>query len=141
MERGTEDNLEKDDTELVNFRDQKVFLISSARIFWGKGTAISFQGRKVLSDMASFLKEVPNRIVISEYRPGNEKSNEHIGLQRAWAVLEYLTRKEGLDKRQFCISAASTVGQKSLKNREPDYRGVEAERTLEIVLLERSIYN
>lgn len=135
LERGVEDNLRKE-TEPENFHEWKVFLVSSDKIFWGKGTRISFQGRKTLTTMASFLKEMPNRMVISENRQGDTMSGEDFGLQRAWAVMEYFTIEQGLDRRQFSISAASTVAQ--VASEESTGNG---ERTLEIVLLERSIHN
>jgi len=144
LSRGVEDSLIKE-TEPENFHDWKVFLVSSDKIFWGKGTRISFQGRKTLATMASFLKEMPNRIVISENRQGDTMSGDDSGLQRAWAVMEYFTIEQGLDKRQFSISATSTVAQvaseKSTGNGERNLSPTEAERRLEIVLLERSIHN
>ena len=139
LKRGAEDNLKKD-TEPVNFHDRKVFLISSDKIFWGKGTIISFRGRKTLFDMASFLKEMPsNRVVVGEHGQGNEKSSEDSGLQRAWAVIEYFTTKQGLDKEQFSL-AADTL-QKGYKDEQQDYPQEKVPRILEIVLLERSICN
>ena len=140
---GRKENL-KEDTEPVDFSRRKVFLISSNRIFWGRGAAISFQGRKTLSTIASFLKEVPSRIVISENGPGDDRDDqrsEQFGLPRAWAVMEYLTTGHGLDKKRFSISATSTIIQESFENGEPDRPRPETERMLEIVLLERSIYN
>jgi chemotaxis protein MotB len=128
-------------TESADFHSRKVFLISSKNVFWGKGTAISFEGRNTLAKMASFLKEVPNRIVISENGPGDDEEDEQLGLLRAWAVMEYLTIKQGLDKSWFSISAASTLTQERFISGEPDQPEAEAERGLEIVLLERSIYN
>jgi hypothetical protein len=50
--------------------------------------------------------------------------------------LDYLTTRHGLDKKQFSISAASTLAQEDL-----DSSRTEPQRRLEIVLLERSIYN
>ncbi len=137
---GAEDRL-KEETGPVDFHSRKVFLIPSKKIFWGKGTIISFQGRKVLATMASFLKEVPGRVVISENGGGDDKAGKKLGLPRAWAVLEYLTTKQDLDKKWFSISAASTLPQEDFENGRPAYVGAEAERGLEIVLLERSIYN
>ena len=143
LTRGAKDNLIKE-TEPVNFHDRKVFLVSSDNIFWGKGIVISSEGRSILSAMASFLKEIPNRLVISENRQGDTMSGEDFGLQRAWAVMEYFTIEQGLDRRQFSISAASTVArvgsEESTGNSERNL-STEAERTLEIVLLERSIHN
>jgi len=138
LTKGQEGNL-KQDTEPVNFRDRNVFLSPSDKIFWGNGTVISFQGRKTLSAMASFLKEVPSRVVISENSLDSSQSNDNLGLKRGWAVIEYFTTKQGLDGGQFSL-AASTL-QKNRKNNLKDNSQVKAKRTLEIVLLERSIYN
>ncbi len=144
LARGGEDNL-KEETEPGNFHNRKIFLISSDTIFWGKGTRISFQGEKTLTSMASFLKEVPNRVVISESGQTEAQSSEHSGLQRAWAVMEYLTTKQSLDKQQFSISAASTVAETDSRENtardELNPAALQGERMLEIVLLERSIYN
>jgi len=138
LERGDKDNLKKE-TETSNFHDRKVFLISSDKVFYGNGRALSLQGRKILSLMASFLKEMPNRVVISENGADNERIDEYFGLRRAWKVMEYLTTKQGLDKGLFSISADSL--QKTDNNDLQNSSQAETARTLEIVLLERSIYN
>ena len=140
LTRGKESNL-KEETEPSDFYNRKVFYISSGRIFWGKGTAISSHGCKTLSAMAAFLREAPSRVVISENGLADEKNNEQLGLPRAWAVMKYLTEKHGLDKKQFSISAMSTLTQENLKNAELSSLETETKRLLEIVLLERSIYN
>ena len=137
LERGREDNL-KEETEPSDFYSRKVFLISSNEIFWGKGTVISLQGRGILSTIGSFLREVPSRVVVGENGREDKKSSKSFGLPRAWAVMEYLTRKQGLDKERFSISAASTVEGFGDEAGSPI---PEVERVLEIVLLERSIYN
>ena len=140
LERGRESNLKKEEREATDSYNRKVFYISSGGIFWGKGTIISLQGRKTLSTLASFLKEVPSRVVISESGLTEEKKREQFGLPRAWAVMKYLTEKQGLDKKQFSISAMSTITPENFKSIELS-KTVKAERVLEIVLLERSIYN
>jgi len=137
---GWEDNLEEE-TGPEDFHSRKVFLISSKKVFWGKGTTISSEGRDIMATMALFLREVCSRVVISENGPGDDESGEHFGLPRAWAVVENLTTKQGLDKKWFSISAASTLPQEGFESDEPDHPSPEAERMLEIVLLERSIYN
>jgi len=129
LARGPQDNLEQE-TQPADFRGRKVFLIDSEDIFWGKGTAISSDGQKTFATVALFLKEVPTRVVISEHTLDNQ-SGDQLGLQRAWAVIEYLTTKQGLDKKRFSISSATTLPNLEFSN----------ERTLEIILLERSIYN
>jgi len=137
--KGLEDNL-KEDTP-TDFRRWKVFSISSERIFWGKGTLISAEGRRIMTKMASFLKEVPSRVVISENGIASEEDAEQLGLPRAWAVMEYLTTEHNLNKKWFSISAASTLAQESLRSGEQARASTEPERTVDIVLLERSIYN
>jgi chemotaxis protein MotB len=136
LEKGFEDRT-KEDTAPEDFQSRKVFLIESRRIFWGKGAAVSSEGRNVMSIMASFLKVLPNRIVISENGPGDEEDGEQLGLPRAWAVLNYFATEQNLDKKRFSISAASTLAKAGLKSGGP----ARTERMLEIVLLERSIYN
>ena len=89
---GKEDHL-KEETEPVNFRNRTVFLISSDKVFLGKGWLISYQGKSTLSTMASYLKEVPNRVVISEGPQRGAKGSEGSGLERAWAVMDYLKTK------------------------------------------------
>ena len=138
LDRGGEENL-KEETESANAHNRKVFLASSDKIFYGKGTAISLQGRKTLSYMASFLKEVPNRVVISENGQVDENFDEYWGLQRAWAVIEYLTTKHNLDKSLFSIAARTL--QEDLGRNQQDWSETKSGRMLEIVLLERSIYN
>jgi len=139
LTRGPEDNL-KEETQPTEFHNRKVFLVPSKGIFLGRGTTISPAGKNILATMASFLREVPSRIVISETGLDNE-DDEQLGLRRAWAVVEYLTAKQGLDKKWFSISAASFLPKEGIENGQADDTKSESERTLEIVLLERSIYN
>jgi len=145
LERGSEKptlkRIDKDglveETEPQDFRNRKVFIVSSKKIFWAKGAAISSEGRDIMSTMASFLKKVPDRVVISENGPGDEYGSQ-FGLERAWAVLEYLTETQGLEKERFSISAATTIPKERLSDGQV-VTGLE--RTVEIVLLERSVYN
>jgi chemotaxis protein MotB len=137
LKRIDQDGLLEETEEPEDFQNRKVFIVSSKKMFWGKGAAISSEGRDIMSTMASFLKQVPNRVVISESGPSDEYSVQ-FGLQRAWAVLEYLTEVKGLEKKRFSISAASTIPKDGL-NKGQVVAGLE--RTIEIVLLERSIYN
>ena len=154
LETGKQDHLKQEPRrDWIDFRSRKVFLISSEKIFWGKGTAISLQGREALATIASFLKQIPSRVVISECPANSESqianrderraiSDSQIGLPRAWAVVEYLVKRQGLRKNQFSISAASTVDARYsiLDTRQESRNENQESRTLEIVLLERSIY-
>lgn len=110
----------------LDFRNLKVFSVPSSSFFWGSGTAISDSGRKMLDAFAVFLRSVPSRVVVSE---NGSDGNQNIGFQRAWAVLEYMTRQKGLKKEMFSITASTTMR-----------RSPAAQRMLEITLLERNIY-
>ena len=134
LEKGKQDQLMQE-TQSVDFYKRKVFLISSEKVFWGKGTAISRQGREVLATMALFLKEVPSRVVISENGSADE-NNTQLGLPRAWEVTKFFVKKQGLDKDRFSISEASTLRESG--DEQPAM--TDGERALEIVLLEPSIY-
>ena len=94
-----------------------------------------------MTKMASFLEEVPNRVVVSENGPASEEDAEQLGLPRAWAVMKYLTTEHNLDKKGFSISAASTLAPHQLSLGSRLIGAGEPERTVEIVLLERSIYD
>ena len=121
--------------DLPDLHNLKVFITQSDNIFWGRGAAISLEGRQILSDIAVLLKTVPNRIVINENGPTEDtdqiNSGRDIGLERAWAAVEYLVAKQGLDKKQFSISAVSTVPARASQG---------SKRTFEVVILERSVY-
>jgi len=136
---GLDNNL-KEETP-VDFRRRKVFSISSKRIFWGKGALISDEGRRIMTKMASFLKEVPSRVVVSENGSSSEGDAGQLGLSRSWAIMEYLTTGQNLEKKRFSISTAGTLTQESFGSGGPALVSTGSERTIEIVLLERSIYD
>lgn len=135
LANGWQENLMQE-TGPLDFHSRRVFVIPSENVFWGKGTAVSFVGRRTLNSMALFLKELPARVVISENGPQDQQDSDSFGLPRAWAVLDYLATKHDLDRDQFSISAATTLAPEDLAGDKP-----EPKRKLEIVLLERSIYN
>ena len=134
------DNNVREDTP-ADFRSRKVFSISSEKVFWGKGALISAEGRRIMAKMASFLKEVPSRVVICENGPAGKGGAEQLGLSRAWAALEFLSSSQNLDRNWFSVSAGSTLAQGGLRSDESSLASMKSERTLEIVLLERSIYD
>jgi chemotaxis protein MotB len=134
------DNNVREETP-ADFRSRKVFSISSEKVFWGNGALISAEGRRIITKMASFLEEVPSRVVICENGPAGKGGAEQLGLSRAWAVLEYLSSSQNLDKNWFSVSAGSILAQEGLRSGESSSTNLKSERTLEIILLERSIYD
>ena len=134
---GLQGNLMSETTS-GDLRRCTAFLFSSKDLFWGKGEVFSSEGRRIMDLMASFLEKVSGRIVISENGPADGLSSPHSGLARAWAVMEYLTTKQDLDKQRFSISQASSLGR---ANAQWGSMRSDSERTVEVVFLERNIYN
>ncbi len=127
----------RSETRPRQFHNRKVFMISSEKIFLGMGTHFSRRGREILSTMGDFMREVPHRVVISEHSIGSDESRPDLGLNRSWALLEYFSNEKRLDKDLFSIAQSTTVPQ-------VEYEGSNVkddDRQIEIVLLERSIYN
>ncbi|MBW8001512.1 MAG: hypothetical protein FVQ80_05770 [Planctomycetes bacterium] len=122
----------KKESDFEDFRRKKVFSVPSKDIFWGRGSVMTAKGQKILSTVALYLKEMPNKIVISENAQGmDDETGKRYGLHRAWVVMNHLVDKHNVDKAKFSISATSTIANTQASD----------ERNLEIVLLERSICN
>ena len=113
-----------------------IFLFPSQNMFWGNSPLVSTEGRSMLDDMAPFLAEMPNRIVISEKAETGDPNSIYLGLQRAWAVVSYLALKHDIDKDRFSISTEGT-----LRDDSSSESPANTEREVEISLLQRSIYN
>ena len=140
LDTGSQDSFMQE-TETPRPHSGIAFLISSKKVFWGRGTTLSSEGRNIMDTMALLLTEAPGRIVICEVGPPDAADNRNFGLPRAWAVLEYLTTERNLDRKRFSISAASTLAQDDSGGREQSSGSSTFERTVQVVLLERSIYN
>ena len=109
-----------------DFYSRKVFITPSSNIFWGKGTSISTEGRKILADASDFLKSRPGRIIISEYNPegGLEQS-----LARSYQIMQTLTEQYGMDKKRMSISTVNTAP-----------RIAAGKHSLQIVILDKELY-
>jgi len=128
-------------TGIVDLHMGLTFVIPSKRVFWGKGTAISAEGRNIMDKIRLFLRETSSRVVISEIGPSDNMSYENLGLPRAWAVMEYITKERNLERDRFSISPTSSLDQKTHGYGRSGATAMESERTVEIVLLERSVHN
>jgi len=149
------------------FGNRRVFLIPSEKVFWGRGTFVSLQGRGILQTMTDLLRRLPDRVIISEGRlrmsnieqgiskfkirhsifdvhsgPAEDGQETHsLGLQRSWAVLDYLAAEQHLGTDRFSLSAIGTVHREHAQAGFQDENGAAGQRMVEIVLLERSLYN
>ncbi|MBN2589566.1 MAG: hypothetical protein JXA96_06875 [Sedimentisphaerales bacterium] len=122
-----------------DLNDGIVLLLPSKDIFYANGIKLSPKGRNILNDIASYLAEMPNRIVISERSPVYDEDTEPIRLQRAWAVMDYLVSKKQIDKNRLSVSISGTISYKGSKDSNSGKKN--SERDIEISLLQRSIYN
>jgi hypothetical protein len=109
-----------------DFRTRKIFVVESKDVFWGAGVTLSTSGRDYLNTLAVFAGDVPDRLVISESGPGDDPE---LGLRRAVVIVKYLA-DQGIPKDRCSIGATGMRPEE-----EPD-----AERKLEIALLEESAY-
>jgi len=132
--------------ETPGYKDCRVLLMPSKRVFLGKSVALSPEGRHITALIASFLKDAPGRVVVSEHGPdarapgGDADSTDaQMGLSRAWAVVEVLKAQQGLELNRCSISTASTLTAKELGENDSPSGQQRDERMLEIVLVGRSV--
>ena len=111
----------------------------SKRVFLGKSVALSPEGRHITALIASFLKDAPGGVVVSEHGPDGDSTDAQMGLSRAWAVVEVLKAQQGLDLNRCSISTASTLTAKELGENDSPSGQQRDERMLEIVLVGRSV--
>lgn len=126
-----------EDLQTSNYRNHKVFLIPSKKVFLGRGRALSADGRYFLAVMAAFLKDAPTGIVISENGPEGPRGGADLGLSRALGVIDYLALIQNLDRSKFSIAAESIAPPETGDASPVAYH--RDERMLEIVLLEGGV--
>ena len=126
-----------EDLQTTNYRNHKVFLIPSRKVFLGRGRALSPDGRYFLAVMAAFLKDTLGGVVISENGPDDQTVGVDAGLSRAMAVLDYLVTMQSLDRRKFSVASESIAPPEDKPGATTVYH--RDERMLEIVLLEANV--
>jgi chemotaxis protein MotB len=139
-ERGQYESNPSTSLDFMDFQNQKVFLVPSDKVFWGRGQIISRSGRQLLGDVAALLKSVSNRVVVSEHALIHNRNLDEIGLTRAWKAAQFLIREQELDKTRFSISTTGTVSDEAIQQSDLLRNNTGTDRILEIVILERSIY-
>jgi hypothetical protein len=80
------------------YKDRRVFVVSSRKFFWGRGSVLTFKAKRWLALIAAFVDKVPCRVHVAE-------NSAEQGLERSWAVLWFLTEKAGLPADRCFISA------------------------------------
>jgi chemotaxis protein MotB len=126
-----------EDLQAADYRNHKVFLIPSEKVFLGRGRALSADGRYFLGVMAAFLREVPGSVVISENGPEGQAGGADLGLSRALIVLEHLISLENLGRERLSIAADSIAPPEDASGSVLAYH--RQERMLEIVILEGGV--
>ncbi len=110
----------------LDFRDLKIFTVPSEKVFLGKGSVLSVEGRDVCNTLAVLIRSYNSRVVISENGP---ESDVDKSLERAYAVMKFMTASASLNKHDFNITASGSMRS-----------GHENTRYLEITLLEKHVY-
>lgn len=126
-----------DQTPDENFRKRNVFITPSVKMFWGNGTTISKDGMEILDNLAAYLGKVQGKIVLSE---SDSSPNNDIGLERALGVLNYIAER-GVKKERLSISLDSVLAEVVVEDYIKGHPDPEESRRLEIVILERSVFN
>ncbi len=70
--------------------------LATNKMFWGKGAALQPEGQRNLAAIAGYLAKIP-RVVVVEVGGAAE-------IERAAAVVAFLTDRQGLRGERFCIS-------------------------------------
>jgi chemotaxis protein MotB len=108
------------DTEV--YHDRKVIYLPSKFVFYGWGKFITEAGQIRLAQIAPLLRDTTCQIVVGEtsYLHPNHPmfARQNIGPQRAWAIIQYFTEKEGIAADRFNLAAQPMPAQADL-NEEP----------------------
>ncbi|HLB72379.1 MAG TPA: flagellar motor protein MotB [Sedimentisphaerales bacterium] len=129
----------RDLPETRRYENCRALLMPSERVFLGKSMVLSPEGRHITALIASFLKDVPGIVVVSEHGPDADSIDAQMGLSRAWAVIEVLKAQQGIELDRCSISTASTLTTKDLGENDSPSGQQRDERMLEIVLVGRSV--
>lgn len=108
------------DTEV--YRDRKLIYLPSKFVFYGWGKFVSEAGQIRLAQIASLLRATDCQVVVGEtsYLHPNHPlfARQNLGPERAWAVVQYFTQKEGIPLGRFSVAAAPMAAKEEL-NEEP----------------------
>jgi len=83
------------------YRNRKVVSIPSHRLFFAQGSSITPAGKRLLKSVAAFIRVLPCRTIVGERR----NPAGRVSIERAAAVVLYLTETERLAETQFSLSA------------------------------------
>ncbi len=89
------------------YSSEKVFYVSSTRLFWGEGYVLTPAGRELLESIASLMRLVPCKAVVAQMqRGGAAPGGRETALMRSWAIVGFLTgEQQGLPEERFSICA------------------------------------
>ncbi|MCD6303380.1 MAG: hypothetical protein J7M21_00275 [Planctomycetes bacterium] len=113
------------------YKDRRILYIPSEKLFWGEGTVLRPAGRRYLDKIASFLRMLPCRVVISETGPAPAPAGGRSArIDRAWAVMRDFTGRLKLPAERFNITAAGSAPPARLRGH----------RVVAIAMISRRIY-
>lgn len=114
---------------LTDYKRQKVFAISSEKVFAGNAAVINPKNKHILDNMAVFLKAKPSRVVICEFDPDNPTKSDRTSTQRAWTIMKYFI-DSNIDANRFSITGSTMLSRNDNLSK----------RQVVITLLEEGIY-
>ncbi|MFP4106959.1 MAG: flagellar motor protein MotB [Phycisphaerae bacterium] len=90
------------------YKDRRVLTIPSEQMFYGKGHALTREGREALQMVAKFLKLLPCKVIVRE-TDGDHGSQMEAdrALRRSWRVREFFVKHSGLPVQMFGLSDSS----------------------------------
>ena len=90
------------------YHDERIFYISTGRLFWGSGSVLTSRGQEYLEKIALFMKMVPCKVIVGQMdsnrsKPTGGADSADSGLIRSCAVVKFLTQQQGLPAGRFCV--------------------------------------
>ena len=115
------------------YRDERVFYIPFGRLFLGKGGIMKVTGREYLKGIASFIRLMPCKVIISAAEPrqsqSERKGRSENELRKSLVVLQFFTDHQKIPADRLSLS----VSDFSVPHR------FQSEGVVRIVLLARDI--
>ncbi len=108
-------------TAVDAYHNERTFYLDADKLFLGKGSVLSGEGREYLEKIASFMKLVPCKIIIGQMGSGpvGPQSNKesYQNMQRSWGLVQFFTQQQKIEKERFYLTAEALVPSSAEKSR------------------------
>jgi hypothetical protein len=111
----TSNNKSMKETYLSAYKDARVFVIESSKMFYAKGRTLSADGKRLLDTMAAYFGKMPGQIVVCERGPDDDLD---LGIARSIEVVSYLQQR-GIPKGRCNITQETMLeGNNAIQKRQ-----------------------